>query len=221
MTPAGTDMPLLDHLVVVADDLDRGRAWAEARLGQAPGGGGTHVAMGTHNLLWSLGDCYLEVISADPGATSPPSAAPRWFGLDDPATRARLEGEGPFLATWAVATVDLEGFADRAPVSMRPVLPMARGDLAWEVALSAGAAPPLGGLWPLGLRWPPGRHPIRVLPDGGLRLERIALSGRGCAAVAAALPPGLPPDRPEIGPDDGPPRVTATIRRPSGERAQF
>jgi hypothetical protein len=41
----------LDHLVVLAATLDEGAAWCEATLGVAPGAGGRHALMGTHNRL--------------------------------------------------------------------------------------------------------------------------------------------------------------------------
>ena len=47
-------MPLkaeLDHLVVMAANLDEGVRWCEATLGVTPGPGGSHPLMGTHNRL--------------------------------------------------------------------------------------------------------------------------------------------------------------------------
>ena len=46
---------MLDHLVVAADTLDQGAAYVRDRLGVSPAGGGTHVAMGTHNRVLKLG----------------------------------------------------------------------------------------------------------------------------------------------------------------------
>ena len=60
----------LDHIVIAAQSLDEGRAWAEAKLGVPPAGGGHHAAMGTHNALWGMGACYLEVIAVDPASMS-------------------------------------------------------------------------------------------------------------------------------------------------------
>ena len=90
---------VLDHLVVAAADLDSGTRHVADLLGIAPAGGGAHPRMGTHNrVLGMAGGVYLEVIAIDPDAPAP--QRPRWFGLDQPALRARL-ADGPFLAHWA------------------------------------------------------------------------------------------------------------------------
>lgn len=89
----------LDHLVVVARSLDEGAAWCEATLGVAPGPGGRHGWMGTHNRLLSVASerfarAYLEIIAIDPDA--PPPGRARWFGMDEPALQDSL-AQGPRL----------------------------------------------------------------------------------------------------------------------------
>ncbi|MHA1527640.1 MAG: VOC family protein, partial [Alphaproteobacteria bacterium] len=162
----------LDHLVIAAASLAEGREWVEDRLGVTAAGGGQHAAMGTHNALWGLGESYLEVIAVDPEGKRP--ERPRWFGFDDLAVQARL-AQGPCLLTWAVSTGDLA--AIRAPVPCQPPEDFARDDLRWLVVLPEGAALPLGGAWPLTIRWTHGLHPARRLPDQGLWLERLEISG--------------------------------------------
>ncbi|HSF93668.1 MAG TPA: VOC family protein [Thermohalobaculum sp.] len=199
----------LDHLVIGAASLAEGRAWAEARLGVPPGGGGVHAAMGTHNALWGLGDCYLEVIAVDPQGARPDR--PRWFGFDDPAVQARL-AQGPCLLTWAVAVDDIG--------ALRPPLPhdapqdFARDDLRWKVRLPQGAALPLGGAWPLTIQWTDGLHPAKRLPDQGLRLERLEIAGAAAAEAEAAL--GAVAGPVAFAPGDGQVRLTATLRTPAG-----
>ena len=39
----------IDHLVVVANNLDHGVQWCEATFGIEPGPGGEHAQFGTHN----------------------------------------------------------------------------------------------------------------------------------------------------------------------------
>lgn len=198
----------LDHLVIVAPDLASGRAWVEARLGQPPGGGGRHAAMGTHNLLWGLGTVYLEVIAVDPEAPRPDR--PRWFGLDDPAVLARL-AEGPFLATWAVATEALEEIAAAAPVPHGAPQDFARDDLTWQVALPDGAALPLGGAWPLMIHWRSGVHPATRLGEQGLRFAGLEIAGAGAEAAMRALGPVTAPGPVGFRPDGGPTRLEAAI----------
>lgn len=199
----------LDHIVVAAASLAAGRAWLEARLGVPAQGGGRHLQMGTHNALWGLGASYLELIAIDPGGEAP--ARPRWFGLDDPRVQARL-ADGPALIAWAVAVDDLAGL--RPPVPCDPPAAFARDDLTWEVRLPKGRALPLGGAWPLTIRWTSGLHPARRLPDRGLRLERLEIGGQGAAETRAALGEVAGPVVfTETG---GPTRLAALIGTPGG-----
>ncbi len=180
-----------------------------------PAGGGQHPAMGTHNLLWPLGPAearvYLEVIAVDPHLPHPPR--PRWYGLDDPADADHLRS-GPWLASWAAATDDLEALAARAPVPLDAPVPMSRGDLRWEVAIPRDAPLPVGGAWPLLIRWPEGVHPSATLGPPALALERLEIAGAGVPAVAEALGPVAGPVA--FAPGEGPPRLAARIRTPNG-----
>ncbi len=203
----------LDHIVIAAASLAEGRDWVEARLGVAAAGGGRHAAMGTHNALWGLGESYLEVIAVDPACARPERA--RWFGFDDGEVQARL-AQGPCLLTWAVSTNDIGAdlAALRAPVPCHPPEDFARDDLRWQVVLPEGAALPLGGAWPLTIRWTHGLHPARRLPDRGLRLERFEIAGAGVAEAQAALGPVEGPV--VFTPGDGPVRLSAAIRMAGG-----
>jgi Glyoxalase-like domain len=106
----------IDHLVMGAATLDAAVRWCEQALGCTPAPGGSHALMGTHNRLLSLGGTtYLEFIAIDPDAPAP-SPHRRWFGLDDPATQARL-AQGPALLHWVALSHDLD--ADRAALRQR------------------------------------------------------------------------------------------------------
>lgn len=199
----------LDHIVVGATSLEAGRAWMEARLGVPAGGGGRHADMGTHNALWGLGESYLEVIAIDPEGEAP--QRPRWFGLDDPAVCERLVA-GPALIAWAVAVDDLAALGP--PVPCDPPAGFARDDLTWQVRLAKGRALPLGGAWPLTIRWTSGRHPARRLPDRGLRLERLEIAGAGAAEAQAAL--GAVAGPVIFTDTSGPTRLSTLIRAPGG-----
>src|SRR5579871_6174839 len=103
----------IDHITVAADSLRAGVAYAEAILGLSIPVGGAHPLMGTHNHLLRLGDTlFLEIIAPDPAA--PPPSRPRWFALDDPKQRAAL-AVSPRLATWVVATKDIETSLRQVP----------------------------------------------------------------------------------------------------------
>ena len=200
----------LDHLVVAAADLAEGRDWVAARLGVEAQGGGRHARMGTHNALWGLGESYLEVIAIDPEGEAP--SRPRWFGLDDPEVRARL-AQGPALVAWAVAVDDLDAL--EPPVPCDPPVDFARDDLTWQVRLPGGRELPLGGAWPLTIRWTSGTHPAKRLPAEGLGLQWLEVAGAGAAAARAALGAVEGPVR--FAPDDAPTRLSALISTPVGE----
>ena len=154
----------LDHLVIATRTLDEGRAWLEGRLGVPMQDGGKHADFGTHNALLSLGpDCYLEVIATDPGAPIPPRS--RWFGLDTPEMKARLE-DGPTLIHWVAAVAAL----DPGP----EVLELTRGENRWALTVPVDGGLPMGGVAPSRIVWhtapPPGR-----LTDVGVRLGQLRL----------------------------------------------
>lgn len=154
----------LDHLVIAARTLSEGVGFVQQRLGIAPGPGGRHARMGTHNALLSLGpDCYLEVIAVDPDA--PPPAQPRWFGLD------AFKGV-PRLVHWVARTGRIDALA--GPDCR--VLDMERGDFRWRFAVTADGLPQLGGAVPALIQWQEGGHPCNRLPDHGLRLKRLTVA---------------------------------------------
>jgi len=168
-----------DHLVICAETLDAGAAWVAERLGVAPGPGGQHPAMGTHNRLLSLGPgFYLEVIAVDPQAPAPGRV--RWFGLDDFAG-------APVLRHWVARCDDLTSALRVAPDGSGAPLALARGDLRWEMAVPGDGMLPFGGVFPGLIEWKAGGHPADRLADVGCRLRRLTLLHPEAGALAAAL----------------------------------
>lgn len=201
----------LDHLAITAPTLEEGCDYVRARLGVAPGPGGRHPRMGTHNRLLGLGPgLYLEVLAVDPEA--PPPTLPRWFRLD------QLGPEPPRLAAWIARTSDIHAAA-RMSGAFGRVEPMTRGELRWEITLPEGGALPFDGIAPLLIQWQGERHPAASLPDSGCRLLglegchpraeeiRRLLAGLGCAEDCRVLPL----------PAGAQPRLSARIRTPTGE----
>jgi len=165
-----------DHLVIGAANLRQGVDWAVERLGVALPPGGAHPRMGTHNRLTALGpDSFLEVIAVDPEAEPP--TRPRWFALDDPAQKARLE-LCPSLLTWVCGTDDIEASLARARDAGadlgRPV-EMTRGGLTWLISIRDDGALAGNGTLPALIQWPEGAHPAGKMTDLGLRLEVLEL----------------------------------------------
>ncbi len=155
----------LDHLAVGCRSIEEGVASVEGALGAEMSPGGKHAAMGTHNALLSLGpDVYLEVISVDPEAPRPDRK--RWFNLD------RHAGS-PQLANWVCRTDDLIGAIEAAPEGSGAPMALARGKLAWRMAVSETGGLPFGDAMPALIQWDTDAHPCRTLPDVGLRLQSL------------------------------------------------
>ena len=179
----------IDHLVVVARDLEQGSAWAERTLGVTPSPGGKHPLMGTHNVLIALDDSesYLEIIAIDPDAPAPGRA--RWFGMDEIGEAVR---ETPRLVTFAARTNNLDmhrwglvaaGFLAGTPFVAQRETPS--GLLRWRIAVPDDGRPLAGGAIPALIQWE-GRHPSAALPRSGVTLEGLTLRGLP-AAVADVL----------------------------------
>jgi hypothetical protein len=174
----------LDHLVVAAATLDAGAHWCHQTLGIAPGPGGKHALMGTHNRVFSIASerfaqAYLEIIAIDPEA--PPPGRARWFGLD-----AIDLGGGPRLIHWAARTSAL----DDALAALRAhgidagrALAASRGDLHWRIAVRDDGALPAGGAQPTLIEWP-GPHPTEAMPASGVTLRSFSADG---AVLTATL----------------------------------
>lgn len=175
----------IDHLVVAAANLDGGAAWLEDRLGVALAQGGKHAAMGTHNRLLRLGPhSYLELIAIDPAAPAP--LRPRWFGLDDAATRARL-AERPRLLHWVARVPDLNAALAGCPEALGEAIELARDLLRWRISVPSDGLPPLGGLLPALIEWKTDTHPAAGLADTGCELMKLEGFHPDAARVRRAL----------------------------------
>ncbi len=94
--------PMLDHILLGIDDLDRGIAFMEERTGVRAAFGGVHPGRGTQNALLRLGTRrYLEIIAPDPKQSSL---------VAYPELREMHE---PRLLTWAVHTNDIAAVAKK------------------------------------------------------------------------------------------------------------
>ena len=211
----------VDHLVVAAASLAQGQAWCEATLGVSPGPGGRHAFMGTHNRLLRIasGDfpmAYLEIIAVDPEA--PPPGRARWFGLDDAALQARLR-ESPRLIHWVARTrmLDMQrwglialGLNPGAPISASRETPA--GTLSWQILVRDDGGLECGGALPTLIQWR-GPHPSENMPDSGLSLKALTVSGvppavLGLLRLRGVVPEPWPPGRA---------RVAALLATPLGD----
>lgn len=159
----------IDHLTVSAPTLAAGAAFVDQVLGVSPQPGGEHLRMGTHNLLFRLGESlFLEVIAPNPNAAAP--ARPRWFGLD----RMRADTL-PSLSTWVVRTGDIHASAAACSESLGEIEPMSRGAIDWLITIPADGSVPVDGVAPALIEWHTLVHPAAGLPDRGLSLVGLEI----------------------------------------------
>jgi len=185
----------IDHLVVTAPSLGSGAAYIREALGVEMQPGGTHHAMGTHNLLLKLDDStYLEVLAVDPDMTAP--GQPRWFDLD--------RVTSPALATWVARVDDIHAAALALGIPGHHIKPMSRGVLNWLITIPDDGR--LSNL-PVLIQWLNGPHPATSLPDAGCFLTRLDVQLK-------PLSPLVLDARCSAGPE-----LIASIRTPLGLRS--
>lgn len=188
----------IDHLVLMASDLDQGVAWCEATLGVTPGPGGEHPLMGTHNRLLKVAspgfaDAYLEIIAINPIATpSISTRAKRWFDMDDLALRTHVEQHGPTLThfvakvpdvTAAVAALATQGI-DRGAV-VQASRQTATGPLQWQITVREDGQRLFDGCLPTLIQWG-ATHPTDTIPTSGVTLHHLCVQHPQANALNAA-----------------------------------
>jgi hypothetical protein len=190
---------VLDHLVVGAHTLEQGALWCERLLGVTPAPGGKHVTMGTHNRLLAISSAafpmaYLEIIAIDPDA--PPPSRVRWFGLDEPATQARLR-ERPRLLHWVARCSRLDatlaalaalGIDAGQAVAAERASP--NGTYRWRIAGRADGRLLFGGALPTLIEWL-GMHPTDHLPQSTVALQSLTLGSLSAESVQALALQGV------------------------------
>ncbi len=216
---------LVDHLVVVAPSLEAGTAWCEATLGVAPGPGGRHAFMGTHNRLLRIATvdfprAYLEIIAVDSGAD--PAArtqAVRWFDMDASAMRARIADQGPQLVHFvthvpdvraASAALQSQGIDRGEVVEASRMTP--RGLLRWQITIRPDGQRLFDGMLPTLIEWGD-THPAATLPDSGVRLQSLSVAHPQAGVLRRAF--GAI-DLQGVELREGPPNLCATLLTPRG-----
>lgn len=195
--------PSLDHLVVIAPDLDSGVVWCEATLGVTPGPGGEHPLMGTHNRLLRIDSAafpgaYLEIIALNPQAT--PQRRPplrRWFDMDDVALMQDIARTGPRLCHWVARVPELASHLQSwaklgldAGLVLQAQRPTPQGLLQWQISVRDDGARLMDGCLPTLIRWGD-VHPCASMQDRGLALTEFTLQHPHASLLRQALE-GLP-----------------------------
>lgn len=198
----------LDHLAIAAPTLEEARTHVETILGVPLQPGGKHPHFSTHNMLLGLADgLYLEAIAIDPEAPEP--GYPRWFDLDRFTGAARV-------SNWICRTDDLDAMTRTMPETGRPV-PLARGDLRWQMAVPEDGILPFDNCFPALIEWNCAQHPAQLLPASGCRLERLIVAHPAARDLKSRLTPVLKDPRVvfEDAPEAG---LRAEIATPSGRK---
>lgn len=178
-----------DHLVIAAQTLGEGRAWARETLGVDAVGGGKHDGLATHNTLIKLdGKRYLEIIAIDPDAGA--SNFPRWFGLDTAELREHIN-HGPRLVAWVArcegALDAIEQLAATHAYSANVVRSASRADFLWRFAFTPDGERIAGGVLPHLIQWDCLTHPSERLPESGVSLTALMLGAPEPEPVAGML----------------------------------
>jgi catechol 2,3-dioxygenase-like lactoylglutathione lyase family enzyme len=195
----------IDHLVVVARDLDQGVAWCEATLGITPEAGGEHKLFGTHNRLFKIATpanplAYFEIIAINSEAVRAiDQRAKRWFDMDNEVLQATV-AVAPRLVHFVANTSDVQ--AARAALSALgidrgPALEASRhsrrGLLQWQITVREDGQRLFNGMLPTLIQWgKPGAaeplrlHPRNSLPRSGVTLHSITATHPEATALQAA-----------------------------------
>lgn len=222
----------IDHLVIVASNLDQGIAWCEATLGITPAPGGEHKLFGTHNRLFKIATpahpmAYCEIIAINPKAalTTMPTSK-RWFDMDDPALQAAVAIE-PRLVHFVASTTDVKTACtaltacgiDRG-IARSATRHTNKGVLRWQITVRDDSQRLFNGMLPTLIQWgqPEDADPVRLHPRNSLPRSRVTLQGITCthpqaaelqAAYAAIGLQG-------IAVQTGPANLAATLHTPKG-----
>jgi len=163
-------MQRIDHIVLVAADLQLAKQQFELATGCLPVDGGPHLGLGTHNALVSFDNgAYLELVAPDPAQR-----------LENEFVQQIRQVDGMQLLHWAVASDALEECQHQLRqinLSASQILPAQRqqpnGDLLRWHLLGAGEHG-LGGAMPFYIDWGDCPHPSATAPCVG-RLNRFAV----------------------------------------------
>ncbi len=222
----------IDHLVVVAQTLELGAQWCEAKMGVTPGPGGEHALYATHNRLFKIASpanplAYLEIIAINPAAARPKNAFTlRWFDMDDATLQAAVAIE-PRFVHFVANTGDIQATCaalQAQAIDRGPVVPASRhsrrGLLQWQITVRQDGQRLFNGALPTLIQWgkagdaePLRLHPRNSLARSGVTLQGIAVTHPAAIKLQAAYAAiGLA----GIAVAEGPANIIATLHTPKG-----
>jgi Glyoxalase-like domain len=195
----------IDHLVIVANNLDQGVAWCEATLGITPNPGGEHKLFGTHNRLFKIATptnpmAYCEIIAINPGASPAiKQGSKRWFDMDNAMLQAAVAIE-PRLVHFVANTPDVQAACTALAalqIDRGPALEASRhtnkGVLHWQITVREDGQRLFSGMLPTLIQWgktsdaePLRLHPRNSLPRSGVTLQSITSTHPEASALQTA-----------------------------------
>lgn len=153
---------MLDHVIVLTDDLERFRSRFETDTGVALTVGGAHPGLGTANLLASLGDgVYMEFMGPDPSFDTPRGLGARLAAQGAPRIGGFAARTGDIAAT--AAAVEAAGLAAAAPAAGSRAAPDG-SVIAWTALFTAGHD--YGDQVPFFIDWGETPHPSTTSARG-------------------------------------------------------
>jgi Glyoxalase-like domain len=222
----------IDHLVIVASNLNQGVQWCEATLGITPGPGGEHKLFGTHNRLFKIATpanpmAYCEIIAMNSeAAPAIKQGAKRWFDMDNAALQAAAAVE-PRLVHFVANTPDVQAACaaltalgiDRGP-ALEASRHSRKGLLQWQITVREDGQRLFNGMLPTLIQWgkpdaaePLRLHPRNSLPRSGVTLQSITSTHPDASALQAAYAAiGLQ----GVALENGPANLSVTLQTPKG-----
>ena len=215
----------VDHLVVIAANLQQGVAWCEQTLGITPGPGGQHPLMGTHNRLFRIATvnyprAYFEIIAIDPDSKGlDQTRSSRWFDMDSKALQTSVASDGPRLVHFVANTPDVAAASgalqtlglDRGPVVVAS-RETPRGLLQWQITVRDDGQRLFHGGLPTLIQWGD-MHPANDMAESGVTLQSLTVHHPDADSLQAAHRTiGLQ----GVGVQAGAPNLIATLHTPRG-----
>ena len=215
----------VDHLVIAASTLQEGVAWCERTLGIAPGPGGEHPLMGTHNRLFSIATAhypraYFEIIAINKEAASARiHLAKRWFDLDNAALQTDLKKNGPQLIHFVASTPDavaatqsLANLGIHRGELLSASRMTAHGLLSWQITVRADGQRLMNGTLPTLIEWGD-VHPAQHMAASSVTLQSLTASQPDVAQLTAAY---SAINLQSVAVAQGPANLVATLQTPRG-----
>ena len=215
----------VDHLIVAASTLQEGVAWCERTLGIAPGPGGEHPLMGTHNRLFSIATeqyprTYFEIIAINKETASARiHSAKRWFDLDNEALEAHLKQNGPQLIHFVASTPDalaatqsLANLGIHRGELLAASRMTAHGLLLWQITVRTDGQRLTNGTLPTLVQWGD-VHPTQHMAASGVTLQSLTATQPYVAQLTAAY---SAINLQSVALAQGPANLVATLQTPRG-----